>query len=83
MNDRIALASSLRLSSPGQDTLSIRVCKLNIAALLDEAHKIEHPFSDYSLFFSAVLGHGNDIVKSKLSTLMPPVAIESKSDIDT
>lgn len=83
MNDRIALASSLRISSTGQGNFDVQVCKLNMAALLDEAHKIEHPFSEYSLFFSAVLGHGNDTVKSKLSTLVPPVVPDSKSEGDT
>jgi hypothetical protein len=82
MNDRIALASSLRIASLVPDTLDVQVCKLNIAALLDEAHKPEHPMSEYSCFLGALLGSGNDTVKTKLSTLVQPVARDSDLEIN-
>jgi hypothetical protein len=75
MNDRIALASSLRILSSVPDSLEVQVCKLTIAALLDDAHSSDPEATEYSAFLGAVLGDSNNSnIKSKLSMLIPPAA---------
>ncbi|KAF8185980.1 hypothetical protein BJ912DRAFT_1060425 [Pholiota molesta] len=72
MNDYIALASSLRIASSVSDTLDVQVCKLKIAALLDEARRHICHSSDYS--FLGIVLDGNDVVKSKLWALVQPAS---------
>jgi hypothetical protein len=71
MNDRIALASSLRIVSPVPDNVEVQVCKLTMAALLNEAHSPDPEDIEYSTFLGAVLGDANDTIKLKLSMLIP------------
>lgn len=75
MNERLALASALRIGSPVSVSPEMLVCKLEVARLLvpEPTDTISH--LDYHLFFGVIFGNGYDsTIKSKLSALIPLAA---------